>query len=205
MEVYLHFADKNALLRELCSTDFLTLASRFQALNATSDPVQRLRGIAAAFLRFAQELPNHYRMMFMTPHPQVTIAERPIEKGNTEEDAWAFVKAAVAEAQQAGVLRRDLGPETVAQLFFAGLHGIAALHITTANDPWVDWRPVEEISELMTEALLRGCAPRNEVAPTDSGRGRRTEPRAQRVLQSTSGPSDARTRGKRSPKKRQET
>jgi len=71
----------------------------------------------------------------------------------------AFVKGAVTEAQHAGLLRRDLGPETIAQLFFASLHGIAALHIAKSNDPWIHWRPVEEISELMIDALLRGCAP----------------------------------------------
>ncbi|RPJ85525.1 MAG: TetR/AcrR family transcriptional regulator [Acidobacteria bacterium] len=175
--IYLHFADKNALLRELCSTDFLTLASRFQVLQAESDPIQRLRGIAAAFLRFAQELPNHYRMMFMTPHPPVSVDERAIEKGNFEEDAWAFVKGSVAEAQQAGLLRGDLPSGTVAQLFFAGLHGIAALHITASNDPWIDWRPAEEISELMTETLIRGCAPTAETRRAPRGSARKKAPR----------------------------
>jgi len=161
--IYLHFADKHALVRELCSRDFLTLASRFEALEAETDPIQRLRGIGAAFLELAQELPNHYRMMFMTPTPPVAVEERRIEKGKPEEDAWAFVKDAVTAAQQAGILRGDLPPETVAQLFFAGLHGIAALRIAKSNDPWIDWRPVEEISQLMIEALLRGCAPADEA------------------------------------------
>jgi len=157
--IYLHFADKDALVRELCSRDFLTLAWRFQALEAETDPIARLRGIGAAFLQFAEDMPNHYRMMFMTPTPPVAVDQRRIAKGNPGEDAWAFVKGAVAEAQQAGRLRADLGPETIAQLFFAGFHGIAALHIAKSNDPWIDWRPVEEISELMIDAMLRGCAP----------------------------------------------
>ena len=136
-----------------------TLASRFLVLRAESDPIERLRGIGAAFLQLARELPNHYRMMFMTPTPPIAVEERRIQKGNSEEDAWAFVKLAVADAQHAGLLRRDLAPEVIAQLFFAALHGIAALHIAKSNDPWIDWRPAEEISELMIDALLRGCAP----------------------------------------------
>jgi hypothetical protein len=63
------------------------------------------------------------------------------------EDAWALVKRAVSEARQAGALRNDLAPETMSQLFFAGVHGIAALHIAKGNAPWIDWRPVEEIAE----------------------------------------------------------
>ncbi len=167
--IYLHFADKDALVRELCSRDFLTLASRFQQLEAETDPIRRLKGIGAAFLRLARELPNQYRLMFMTPTPPVAVDERRIEKGKPEEDAWAFVKDAIAAAQRAGVLRRDLGSETIAQLFFAGLHGIAALYIAKSNDPWIDWRPVEELSELMVDALLRGCAPAERSREAEAG------------------------------------
>ncbi len=168
--IYLYFADKDALVRELCSRDFLTLASRFQELEAETDPIRRLKGIGAAFLRLAQELPNQYRMMFMTPTPPVAVDERRIDKGRPEEDAWAFVKDAIAAAQRAGVLRRDLDSETIAQLFFAGLHGIAALYIAKSNDPWIDWRPVKELSELMVDALLRGCTSAEELT---RGRSRR--------------------------------
>ncbi len=167
--IYLHFPDKDGLVRELCSRDFLALASRFQPFEDEADPVKRLKGIGVAFLRLAQELPNHYRMMFMTPTPPVAVEERQIQKGNPEEDAWAFVKRAVQAAQQAGVLRLDLSPDTIAQLFFAGLHGIAALSIAKSNDPWIEWRPAEEISELMIDVLLRGCAPDR----TRGGRGNR--------------------------------
>jgi len=156
--IYLHFSDKHALVRELCTADFLDLASRFRVLAAERDPIVRLKGIGAAFLRFAQERPNHYRMMFMTPYPPVAVKERRIEKGNPEVDAWAFVKSTVEEAQRAGVLRNDPGgPEALAQLFFAGIHGIAALHIAKSNDPWIDWRPVDEIADHMIDAILRGC------------------------------------------------
>ena len=95
--IYLHFSDKNALVRELCAVDFLGLASRFRTLQAERDPIRRLKKIGAAYLQFARERPNHYRMMFMTPHPPLAVEERGIEKGNFEEDAWAFLKSTVAE------------------------------------------------------------------------------------------------------------
>lgn len=156
--IYLHFADKGALVRELCSQDFQDLAVRFRELGEERDPIRRLRGIGAAFLRFAQQRPNHYRMMFMTPHPPVPVDERAIEKDNPEVDAWAFIKGTVAEAQQAGLLGTDLGgPDVMAQMLFSAVHGVASLHIAKGNDPWIDWRPVDEIGDRMIEVLLRGC------------------------------------------------
>jgi AcrR family transcriptional regulator len=165
--IYLHFADKDALIRELCTADFLRLASHFKALEAERDPIRRLKEIGTTFLRFAREQPNHYRMMFMTPHPPVPVEERRIEKGNSQEDAWEFLRSAVEEAQREGLLRSDAGdPETLAQLFFSGLHGVAALHLAKSNDPWIDWRPVEELAERMIDALLRGCGPAGTVGVT---------------------------------------
>jgi AcrR family transcriptional regulator len=163
--IYLHFADKDALVRELCSEDFRALATHFQALAAEPDPIRRLQATGLALLGFAKARPNQYRMMFMTPHPAVPVADRRIEKGNRDQDAWAFLSGTVAEAQAAGRLRMDLGsPEDVAQLLFAGVHGVAALHVAKGNDPWIDWRPVDETAVAMIDTLLRGCGWTGETA-----------------------------------------
>lgn len=156
--IYLHFADKDALLRELCTADFLALAARFRALSAERDPIRRLRAIGLAYLRFAQKYPNQYQMMFMIPHPPVAILDRQIEKGNPQQDAWGFLQNTVREAHQAGLLRPELcDPEVVAQLLFAGIHGVVALHIAKSNDPWINWQPVNKLAEHMIDSLLRGC------------------------------------------------
>lgn len=157
--IYLHFSDKAALVRELCSLDFLALAACFRTIGEERDPVERIRAIGRAYVGFALEHPNHYRLMFMTPHPLVPEAERRITKGSLDEDAWAILVAAVTDAQRAGLLRSDFGDaEALAQQFFSGVHGVLALHLAKANDPWIGWAPVREASERMTEALLRGLA-----------------------------------------------
>jgi AcrR family transcriptional regulator len=163
--VYLHFTDKDALVRELCNVDFLELAARFRKLQTERDPIRRLKLIGAAYLQFARERPNHYRMMFMTSHPPVAVVERRIEKGNPAEDAWEFLRATVEEAQAAGLLHADpSGPDLVAQVFFAGFHGIAALFLAKSNDPWIDWRPLDEIAERMLYVLLSGAGAASPAA-----------------------------------------
>lgn len=165
--IYLHFRDKAALVRELCSMDFLSLAERFRAIGAQRDPLDRIKAIGRAFTEFGLEHPNHYRLMFMTPHPPVPENARRIAKGSLDEDAWAILVAAVAEAQHKGVLRSDTGDaNALAQQFFSGVHGAVALHLAKADDPWIGWTPVRETSERMMEALIRGLSLPQASPPT---------------------------------------
>src|SRR5215469_16854257 len=67
--IYLYFADKEALFREVCSSDFRKLAAMFQDVDRIPDPVERIWACARMYIRFGMDHPNHYRLMFMTPHP----------------------------------------------------------------------------------------------------------------------------------------
>ncbi|HJX26545.1 MAG TPA: TetR/AcrR family transcriptional regulator, partial [Thermoanaerobaculia bacterium] len=95
--IYLHFKDKEAVMRELCDLDFLALAQEFAEIARIADPLERLHATGMAYARFALDHPNHYRLMFMTPHPPLGEEERRIRKGNPEEDAYAFLKGIIAE------------------------------------------------------------------------------------------------------------
>jgi AcrR family transcriptional regulator len=155
--IYFHFKDKEAVMRELCEADFLTLAQEFVEIANVADPVERLRATGLAYADFALSHPNHYRLMFMTPHPHHEEDKVDIHKGNPEEDAYAFLKATVAEAIAAKRLRPELtDADLVAQTMWAGMHGVVPLQIAKAEDPWVDWRNVSERTGLMVDALIRG-------------------------------------------------
>src|SRR6516164_3602292 len=51
--IYSHFADKHALLQELCFRDFRALAQTFGRIEHIEDPVERLRRIGYAYVDFA--------------------------------------------------------------------------------------------------------------------------------------------------------
>jgi AcrR family transcriptional regulator len=155
--IYFHFKDKLALLRELCDADFGALARRFHGIARVADPVERLRQIGMAYVEFGLDHPNHYRLMFMTPHPPLDPAESGLEKGNPEQDAYAFLKATLAEAIAAGRLRPEFHDvDRAAQTAWAGAHGIVSLHIAKCNDGWIDWRPPHETARLLIDAMIRG-------------------------------------------------
>src|SRR5918998_3174665 len=50
--IYHHFRSKQALLTELCSIDFRSLAGAFQRIGRIEDPVERLRRIREGDLGF---------------------------------------------------------------------------------------------------------------------------------------------------------
>ncbi len=155
--IYLHFKDKRAVLIALCDADFLRLAGELQKIGRVEDPVERMRLSGRAYVRFALENPNHYRWMFMTPHPELDPQDSGIRVGNPEEDAWAFLRGTVAEAIEAGLLRPGLtDPDLVAQAVWGSVHGVVSLHIAKCNDDWVDWRPPGEVAELLMDATIRG-------------------------------------------------
>lgn len=156
--IYFHFRDKHALMQELCDEDFGSLAGEFQKIARIADPVDRLRRIGQAYVAFAMSHRNHYRLMFMTPHPEALKPEDSrLRRGNPEEDAYAFLKATVAEAIAGGRLRPELGDaDLVSQMVWAGTHGVVSLHIAKCKDAWVDWRDPIETAHAQIETMIRG-------------------------------------------------
>jgi AcrR family transcriptional regulator len=159
--IYLHFKDKESLVRELCLGDFDSLAKAFQRIAREPDPLERLKKVGLAYADFALEHPNHYRLMFMAPHPETVKDEEETakRKGNPEADAYAFLLATVAEALEKGMLRPDLkDPHLVAQAAWAGVHGVVSLHVAKGADPWIDWKPLKKTVALVVEAFSRGIS-----------------------------------------------
>jgi AcrR family transcriptional regulator len=156
--IYVHFADKQELFRELCHQDYARLAEVFQSSVMSTDPVERLKQIGAIYLEFGSRYPNHYKFMFMTTHPPHEPDE--IDKevmGNPEMDAYAFLKSAVQQAIDAGCFRPEItDPEIVSQTLWASVHGVISLEIAKGGDPWVEWRPLKERAEMMLDITLRG-------------------------------------------------
>jgi AcrR family transcriptional regulator len=156
--IYMHFADKKDLFHELCNQDFGQLAEVFQSSAMPLDPAERLKHIGRTYIEFGVRYPNHYKLMFMTPHPPAELDEQDLEvKGNPEVDAYAFLKLTVQETIDAGRFRDDLkDAELISQTLWAAAHGVISLSIAKCSDPWVEWRPMQQRAELMLDATLRG-------------------------------------------------
>ena len=116
--IYVHFADKTALMRELCELDFRSLAAAIVKAQKIEDPLERIRRCGRAYLEFAIEHPNSYRLLFMTPHQHDKIDRD--EFLDPERSAYAMVQANVKYAFDKKAFRPELGDvDQVAQMFAA--------------------------------------------------------------------------------------
>jgi AcrR family transcriptional regulator len=150
--IYHHFKDKDALIIELCHSDFRALGREFTQMERIDDPVERLRGIGMAYVEFAIAKPHHYQIMFMTRTPAHDHPDK-----NPEEDAYGFLLATVQEAMDAGRFRPEYtDAHELAQMTWSSVHGIISLQIAKCDDPWVDWRDLRTTARHIIDALVRG-------------------------------------------------
>lgn len=155
--IYAHFADKESLLRAICDMDFLALAGSLQAIMQITDPIERMVALGRGYAEFALSHPNHYQLMFMTPHNICDPEKSDIEQNNAEQDAYMQLKTVVAAAHEAHCFREELTDiDLIAQTIWAGMHGVCALQITMSHEKWVNWTEIQARLHLMQDVMLRG-------------------------------------------------
>ncbi|MDF2772079.1 MAG: transcriptional regulator, TetR family [Geminicoccaceae bacterium] len=157
--IYHHFRDKRALITELVEQDFLAFANALQKTARIEDPVERLRASGLAYVDFGLTHPNHYRVLFMTP----ALAEEKSEvhsahKGHPGEDAYGFLCETVAACIDAGRFRKELkDPELVAQMMWAGVHGLVSLHNVNVAGKAIAWRDPRKTARVLVDNAIRGA------------------------------------------------
>jgi AcrR family transcriptional regulator len=155
--IYLHFADKEAVLKAICDTDFLALATSQKNIMQITDPVERMYALGRGYAAFALTHPNHYRLMFMTAHAPVSPAESSLIQHSAEQDAYFQLKSVVEAVHAAGCFRAELKDvDLIAQTIWAGMHGVCSLQITMSKDTWISWSEISSRLQLMQTVLMRG-------------------------------------------------
>lgn len=117
--LYSHFAGKSAIMTAVALEGIAELTGRMAAVRAAADDARRaLADVAAAYFAFADERPALYDAMF----------SRAVELPFASADSPAELRAAFAEL--VAVVRPFADgdePETVAETFWSGLHGLVTL------------------------------------------------------------------------------
>ncbi len=145
--IYAHFPDRGAIVDAIVDSAFRDFNTAiYAAIDEVTDPLARLRAGCAAYLRFAADRPNRYKLLF---DRQDLLAEHeqppPIR---TESFTWLVqnVQACVA----AGVSQSS-DPHLAGAAIWAALHGYATLHARIEAFPW----PAEDA---MLDRIVCGLA-----------------------------------------------
>lgn len=153
--VYRHFADKDALLVEVCERAFVHFDEYIQSRTpADADPVEALEACAKAYVHFAMDHPGHYRVLFMSP-PVVNLPLTGDGTVDFSEAGLVTLKRLIDQVQAAmdeGFVRGS-SAVNVATLLWSIVHGIASLRIAKAEFPW---QPVDEQLDELMGILVHG-------------------------------------------------
>lgn len=133
--IYLHFADKNTLLFEVCAVLFQQLDQAMQAaVGDLVDPLDRLRARGEAYIAFGLAHPEQYRILFMHPPrgqpPGFDVGEFLTDSG------FGHLIADCTRAIEEGVAEGDA--LLLSTSLWAACHGLTSLLIAKPDFPWPD-------------------------------------------------------------------
>ena len=153
--IYHHFADKHALMLELCAIDFGALASALSAIGGITDPVERIRQMGRNYVRFAVEHPEQFRFIFLVDRPAAAPDDGKMDPG---ERGYDFLRQAVRQAIADRRFRPEFkDPEVVAQILWAGVHGLATIHVNARIvESKIALRDPEQVALTLCDAMMRG-------------------------------------------------
>lgn len=159
--LYAHFSSREALLAELCREGFAALRAALEReADAAPDPGERLEALGAAYVRFARERPDTYRLIFME---DAALTKGVFEAVDAEDAprAFALLVAPFAELRASGTLREDADPARLADLLWTVVHGIASLRLSCTALPATDDATLIATAVRTVIDGWRQAAPRN--------------------------------------------
>jgi AcrR family transcriptional regulator len=129
--VYLHFADKEELMRAVCTAVFDDLGQEMERSATAQTPLESLRQIGIAYCKFALAHAEEYRVLFL---------KRPDHAMDETEDLVAsssfryLVQAIERCIADGSIPKRD--PVVIGLMLWSTVHGAASLMITKPGFPW---------------------------------------------------------------------
>ena len=148
---YRYFKNKADILAAVRQSEFQRMADQTERVaRSESDPDKRLVALARAYLNFAMERPDAYRVMYsVNQKDEQRYPELVRQIKRTQQP----MVNAVHEAIEMGSVHGD--PMNIVHLLWAGLHGIISLYL---SDKLHMGRNIEELAEVMIRSLSRAIA-----------------------------------------------
>ena len=152
--LYRYFADRDALLEEVCQGYFAQFGEVLAAADrSVTGPRERLMAQAQAYVRYAIENPAIYKLLFLErPEWGMGLTMNAVA---TDTGFRVLSDAVEALAAAGGLAKLEVGPASL--ILWSGVHGMAAMAVT------MDLLPPAQllaVTHAMSEAMLAGLQSR---------------------------------------------
>ncbi len=127
--LYLYYKDKNDIVFALHQEGFKILSAQLRILESIDHPYERLKAIGRIYIRFAQEFPDFYELMFVMKAP-IEHVRLHADTGNWVEGTRVYqtLYDTVNNCQNNGYFN-SLGLHHVSLMIWSTLHGICMLNL----------------------------------------------------------------------------
>ena len=147
MTPYGYFEDRQQILDEVLAMAYSDFAaSQQEALDPWGKPMENLKNLGEAYLRFALEHPLQYSALFLIQK------QEPFQTMESQADAFLPLLDTVTQLVDSGELEGD--PVLIAHLLWSGRHGLISLELAgrlrTDLSP-----PLEEMISEMSVRLVQ--------------------------------------------------
>lgn len=148
--LYAHVEDKRDLLAAVAECEFTRIIERFAAATeGLTDPVERVRATSRAYVDFALEEPELFKVMFLFP-PAALAGEAPPLPAATR--AFDVPSAATVEAIEQGLFR-PLDPTLAIIAQWAACHGAATVLLMGLG---FDDETSDQLVDTVVDTMIRG-------------------------------------------------
>ncbi|RKH97094.1 TetR/AcrR family transcriptional regulator [Corallococcus sp. AB038B] len=153
--LYLHFENRDAIARELCVRGFQELLAALEPPATVKEPVERLSRMAEAYVSFGLKHPETYRLIFMED-PKLSAELFQDQQHGEGPRSFALLVTAFEDLKAAGRAPEATPAEQLAEVFWAGLHGIISLKLTCSG---FQGSPAEVLARTLVASLVHDLKP----------------------------------------------
>lgn len=124
--IYLYYKDKNEIIFDLHREGFRLLVSYLGVLQGVNDPFERLKAMGRAYIRFALDNQDVYKLLFVMEEPMRHVASSAAPDWDEGDKAFGLLMQTVGDCQKTGYFK---GLQTVNLSFviWSTMHGLCTL------------------------------------------------------------------------------
>ena len=124
--IYLYYKDKNEIIFDLHREGFRLLVNYLGVLNGVTEPFERLKAMGRAYIRFALENQDMYKLLFVMEEPMKHVASCAAQDWDEGDNAFGLLMQAVNDCQKIGYFKK-LQPVNLSFVIWSTMHGLCTL------------------------------------------------------------------------------